>query len=227
MGNSFTVPNFAIQPPAGAEGDASTPTMATCPMDFVLDPTSQDCRILCGSGYSYLGGKCQSDADPTVSYTPPTMPLRDQSRLGDVRGAHALLVSNANVRVENNTARQTLLNQRRAEIAGATVSNTTLSNMGSLIQSQQAQFNQSARLIQNTRNALRERRPPVQPDSEIVLEQSKLQKIFAADALFIQITLFLVFLCVVSYLVLPLNMANYVSLAILTVAMIYRFFFVK
>lgn len=45
--------------------------------------------------------------------------------------------------------------------------------------------------------------------------------------MFIQIVLVLVFACAVSYLVLPMETANYVSLAILSVALIYRFFLMK
>ncbi len=98
-----------------------------------------------------------------------------------------------------------------------------------MIQNQQQQFNQSTRLLQATNEALKKRRGPVQPDmsSELAMEQSRIRQLIERNALFIQIVLFLVFLCAVSYLILPLNLANYASLAILSVALIYRIFFVE
>lgn len=81
--------------------------------------------------------------------------------------------------------------------------------------------------MRDTTSSLRIRRPPVQPETEIPKEQRRIQEIIQKNSLFIQIVLVLVFACAVSYLVLPMETANYVSLAILSVALIYRFFFIK
>lgn len=98
-----------------------------------------------------------------------------------------------------------------------------------MIENQQQQFNQSTRLLQATNEALKKRRGPVQPDtnSEIAKEQSRIRQLIERNALFIQIVLFLIFLCAIAYLVLPLNIANYTALAILSIALIYRIFFVE
>ena len=98
-----------------------------------------------------------------------------------------------------------------------------------MIENQQQQFNQSTRLLQATNDVLKKRRGPVQPDtnSEIAKEQSRIRQLIERNALFIQIVLFLVFLCAIAYLVLPLNVANYTALAILSIALIYRIFFVE
>ncbi len=98
-----------------------------------------------------------------------------------------------------------------------------------MIVNQQQQFNQSTRLLQETNDRLKKRRGPVQPDmnSDLAKEQSRIRHLIERNALFIQIVLFLVFLCAIAYLVLPLNTANYTAVAILSIALIYRIFFVE
>lgn len=99
--------------------------------------------------------------------------------------------------------------------------------VASLVESQNTQFNQSTRLIQDTSRSFGKRRPPVQPDSEVAKEQRAIQRIVQKNALFIQIVLFLVLLCAVAYLILPQGTANIAALLILGVAVIYRIFFVQ
>jgi hypothetical protein len=103
----------------------------------------------------------------------------------------------------------------------------TLAAGATMIQNQQRQFNESTRLLRSTNEQLKKRRVPVQPSGEVAEEQSRIRQIVAKNALFIQVVLFLVFLCVLAYLMLPLNIANYTALAILSVAVIYRIFFVE
>ncbi len=115
---------------------------------------------------------------------------------------------------------------RQAEVESARGVSAAAASANSLVETQQSQFNQSSRLIQETKNKLQLKRPPVQPSSEISKEQQKIRSIIQTNALFIQIVLFLVLLCAISYLVFPQNVANIVSLIILGSAMIYRIFFV-
>ena len=108
-----------------------------------------------------------------------------------------------------------------------TQTNSAIQNLNTLVRNQEQKFNESTRLLRSTNEELKKRRGPVQPSGELALEQSKIQKIIAKNALFIQIVLFLVFLCIVAYLLLPLDTANYTALAILSIAVIYRIFFVE
>ena len=117
--------------------------------------------------------------------------------------------------------------QTNEELRTAAEGVTTAVAAGSLIDSQNAQFNQSTRLVRDTRDNIRTKRGPVQPSSEIAKEQSEIQRIVQQNALFIQIVLFLVLLCAIAYLVLPQGVANIAALAILGSAMIYRIFFVQ
>jgi hypothetical protein len=100
-------------------------------------------------------------------------------------------------------------------------------SVGSLVDSQNTQFHQSTRAIKQVRDSMGKRRPPVQPESDIAKEQQSIQKIVQKNALFIQVVLFLVLLCAISYLLFPLEMANVVSLFVLGSAVIYRIFFVQ
>jgi hypothetical protein len=102
-----------------------------------------------------------------------------------------------------------------------------IDKLNTLIRNQERKFNESTRLLRDTNERLKKRRRSVQPSGELAKEQSRIRQIIAKDALFIQIVLFLVFLCIVAYLLLPLNVANYAALAILSVAVIYRIFFVQ
>jgi hypothetical protein len=108
-------------------------------------------------------------------------------------------------------------------------SNPALTASRNAIEQQEMKFNQSSRLLRETNEALKKRRGPVQPDpnSELAKEQSRIRQLIDRNALFIQIVLFLVFLCAVAYLVLPLSTANYTALVILSIAVIYRIFFVE
>jgi len=135
--------------------------------------------------------------------------------------------SRANTQVDN--VRLTRANQeaRRSEVTGAAAAAGSLAAGATLMDNQRRQFNDSARIIQNAKDSLRIRRPPVQPETEIPKEQRRIQQIIQKNALFIQIVLVLVLVCAVSYFVLPTETANYVSLAVLSVALIYRFFLMK
>lgn len=119
---------------------------------------------------------------------------------------------------------------RRSEARGAANTGQVFQQLDTEIgnlRTKQEKVNQSSRLIEQTTEKLKARRPPVQPVSEIAEEQQRIQRIVQKNALFIQIVLFLVVLCGVAYLLLPLQTANYAALAILGVAVIYRIFFVK
>lgn len=119
---------------------------------------------------------------------------------------------------------------RQSEARGAANTGEVFQKVESSIREVQRnrdQIHQSSRLIESTTQKLKARRPPVQPTSEIAEEQQRIQRIVQKNALFIQIVLFLVVLCGVAYLLLPLETANYAALAILGVAVIYRIFFVK
>jgi hypothetical protein len=104
---------------------------------------------------------------------------------------------------------------------------SSITGLYSLVESQNALFNQSSRLLENAQKKIRGGRPPVQPNSEITEERNKIQRIIQKNAMFIQVVLFLVLLCAISYLVLPPNAANVAALIILGSAVIYRIFFVQ
>lgn len=109
-----------------------------------------------------------------------------------------------------------------------TQTNSIIQNLNTLVRNQEQKFNQSTRLLRDTNEEMKRRqRGPVQPSGELAKEQSRIRQLVAKNALFIQVVLFLVFLCSVAYLMLPLETANYTALAILSVAVIYRIFFVE
>lgn len=108
-----------------------------------------------------------------------------------------------------------------------TQTNSAIQNLNTLIRNQEQKFNESTRLLRSTNEDLKKRRGPVQPSGELAKEQTKIRQIVAKNALFIQVVLFLVLLCAVAYLMLPLETANYTALAILSIAVIYRIFFVE
>ncbi len=117
---------------------------------------------------------------------------------------------------------------RRFDVQSHSAAAGTLAAGATMIDNQQRQFNESTRLLRQANETMKKRRrPPVQPSGELAKEQSRIRQIVAKDALFIQVVLFLVFLCAVAYLMLPLETANYTALAILSVAVIYRIFFVQ
>jgi hypothetical protein len=125
------------------------------------------------------------------------------------------------------TTTTTNTESRQFDIETHTRAAATLATGATMLDNQQRQFNESTRLLRATNEQLKKRRKPVQPSGELAEEQSRIRNIISKNALFIQIVLFLVFLCAVAYLMLPLETANYASLAILSIAVIYRIFFVQ
>ena len=115
---------------------------------------------------------------------------------------------------------------RRFDVQSHAASAGAIGSAATMIDNQQRQFNESSRLLRRANELLKKRREPVQPTGDLAKEQSRIRQIVEKNALFIQVVLFLVFLCAVAYLLLPLETANYASLAILSVALIYRIFFV-
>jgi hypothetical protein len=233
MGNLFTVPAITVGPVNQPSPTPTTPTpppqiqIVPCPSDFVSD--GNQCRVACANGFTYSATNmlCRSNTESTVTYMPGRARAGNDSEINTARSISSTAASRANVQVEN--LRLTRANQegRRSEVTGASAAAGSLTAGAALMNGQQQQFNRSARLVRDTTNSLRIRRPPVQPETEIPKEQRRIQEIVQKNAMFIQIVLVLVFACAVSYLVLPMETANYVSLAILSVALIYRFFLMK
>ncbi len=233
MGNLFTVPAINI----GPINQPSTPTptaapapvqIVQCPSDFVTTEANR-CRVACVTGFTYSATsmRCQSDVESTVAYMPRIARADNREEINTARSMSATDASRANTQVDN--VRLTRANQaaRQSEVTGAAAAAGSLAAGATLMDNQRRQFNDSARIIQNAKNSLRIRRPPVQPETEIPKEQRRIQQIIQKNALFIQIVLVLVLVCAVSYFVLPMETANYVSLAVLSVALIYRFFLMK
>jgi hypothetical protein len=104
---------------------------------------------------------------------------------------------------------------------------SNIDKLNTMIRNQEQKFNESTRILRATNTELKKKRGAVQPSGELAKEQTRIRQIVEKNALFIQVVLFLVFLCAVAYLMLPLETANYTALVILSVAVIYRIFFVQ
>ena len=237
MGNLLTLPNVTVGPtnqpatPPATPAAPSVPTVRvlTCPSGFASSAgTPGYCYIQCATGYTPAGETmCQHNTETSIRYIRSGANPGNLSQEQSAREVNTSRPQEANARVDTLRARREAQAARTAEKQGALNAVGPATDAKALVQSQQAQFNQSARLVQDTTNRLRARRPPVQPDSEIAMEQQKIQRIVQKNAMFIQIVLFLVVLCSVAYMLMPLQTANYTALAILSVAVLYRIFFVK
>jgi hypothetical protein len=104
---------------------------------------------------------------------------------------------------------------------------SNIDKLNTMIRNQEQKFNESTRILRATNTELKKKRGAIQPRGELAMEQTRISQIFEKNALFIQVVLFLVFLCAVAYLMLPSETANYTALVILSVAVIYRIFFVQ
>jgi hypothetical protein len=230
MGNLVTIPAINVGPinqPSSTPATTQSIQLVTCPFDFTRDAQGM-CRMNCVTGYTYNStGRCQNNRQPTVTYVPGRARPGNPSEINTAISLSSEGATRANAQAENLRLIQANQEARRSEVAGASVAAGSLAAGRTLMTNQERRFNDSARLVRNSTSSLRIRRPPVQPETEIPKEQRRIQEIVQKNALFIQIVLVLVFACAVSYLVLPMETANYVSLAILSVALIYRFFFIK
>ena len=234
MGNLLTLPNVTVGPtnqPASPPATTAAPVVRvlTCPSGFASAAgTSGYCYVQCAAGYTPVGETmCQHNTETSIRYIRSGTNPGNVSQEQSAREVNTSRLREANARVDTLRAQREAQAARTAEKQGALNAVGPATEAKALVQSQQAQFNRSARLVQDTTDRLRARRPPVQPDSEIAMEQQRIQKIIQKNALFIQIVLLLVVLCAVAYMILPLQTANYAALAILSVAVLYRIFFVK
>lgn len=230
MGNLLTVPAINIGPlnNPGAPAPTTPPVqILTCPFDFTRDAQGM-CRMNCATGYTYNSqGRCQHNTESTVTYIPGRARPGSQTEINTAISLSSEGATRGNAQAENLRLNRANQASRRAEVTGASAAAGSLAAGAALMNNQNRQFNDSARIVRNAKNSLRIRRPPVQPETEIPKEQRRIQEIVQKNALFIQIVLVLVLVCAVSYFVLPMETANYVSLAVLSVALIYRFFFIK
>jgi hypothetical protein len=210
----------------------------SCPFDFVL--TDQGvCRQNCATGYTYTMSPtgfefCRHNIEPRVRYVPGKGRLGNVAELNEASMNSLVRLRFANAEFENIRLRRELEQQQRevkrsqwAAVGDASAAAGSLAAGATLMNNQRTQFNRSARLVEDTANSLRIRRPPVQPDTEIPKEQRRIQLIVQKNALFIQVVLVLIFASAVAYMIMPMETANYVALAILSVGLIYRIFFVE
>jgi hypothetical protein len=257
MGNVIVRPpgeSPTTDPAAAPSVEIPVPEIITCPTNFSAAASNPNfCLANCPPGFtptSTTGAfqihRCVSDVQQNVSYIRPGIDINAlagaqtnveqlnlaraqeataRMRAMEAEGQNSSLVEQA--RQSAAAAARAAEEQRVREVQGATSGAETASAAESVISAQHSQFNQSSRLIQETKNKLQLKRPPVQPSSEISEEQQKIRSIIQTNALFIQIVLFLILLCAISYLVLPQEIANIASLIILGSAMIYRIFFVQ
>jgi hypothetical protein len=234
MGNFLTLPNVTVGPANQPATPPATPAVPeirvlTCPSGFASSAgTPGYCYVQCAAGYTPVGETmCQHNTETSIRYIRSGTTPGNVSQEQSAREVNTSRLREANARVDTLRAQREAEAARMAEKQGALNAVGPATEAKALVQSQQAQFNQSARLVQDTTDRLRVRRPPVQPDSEIAMEQQRIQNIIQKNALFIQVVLLLVVLCAVAYMLLPLQTANYAALAILSVAVLYRIFFVK
>lgn len=83
---------------------------------------------------------------------------------------------------------------------------------------------QVAKDIRETEQALKPLRAKVAPAEDLELERRKIAEDARKPLIFIQLALFIVFLCLVSYVVLPQNWANGISFLLLCVGVAGGFF---
>lgn len=225
MGNINALPAISVgQVPPGAQ---PTIQVRTCPSGFSTSPSGY-CYIQCASGYRPVGeSTCQSNTDASVRYIRSGANPGNMGQEQSAREVNMARVQEANTRLENLRVQREMQAARNAEKQANLSTVASATQAKGLVESQQTQFNRSARLVQETNNRLRVKRPPVQPDSEIAKEQRNIQNIVQKNALFIQVVMVLVVMCAVAYMLLPLNTANYTALLILSVAVLYRIFFVE
>lgn len=73
-------------------------------------------------------------------------------------------------------------------------------------------------VLKDVQQSLKPMRPPTAPASDIEIEKKAVIKSTQHDFLFIQIALFIVFLCLLNYLFVPLAYSHYIAFLLLCVA---------
>ena len=94
------------------------------------------------------------------------------------------------------------------------------------IQSELAVF-RSGEAIRNVSDSLKPMRPPTAPDSDIERERVAILTLVRKNMLLIQISLFVVFLCLLTYLLVPTTYAHNVVFLLLSVNIAIGFFLWK
>ena len=82
----------------------------------------------------------------------------------------------------------------------------------------------NANTIEEVINSLKPFRPPTAPASDLEKERKEITLLSTRNLYFIQIALFLVVLAMLSYFVLPLDTANLIAFALLSVGIAMGFF---
>lgn len=97
----------------------------------------------------------------------------------------------------------------------------------SKIESDYAAFSEQRRVadeIEKTKESLKPLRPPTAPASDMEKERKEITDIAKRNLFFIQVALFLVVLAMLGYIVFPLDSANLIAFALLSVGVAMGFF---
>jgi len=97
----------------------------------------------------------------------------------------------------------------------------------SKIQSDYAAFSEQRKVadeIEKTKESLKPLRPPTAPASDMEKERREITEIAKRNLFFIQVALFLVVLAMLGYIVFPLDSANLIAFALLSVGVAMGFF---
>lgn len=179
-----------------------------CPQGFILDGGS--CRLQCPVDFTYANGKCVHDKFSDKSFVVNKLP-----EVGAPAGAY-----------EEESKR--LREDYDKIIAEIKAEELRVQNVQEYdrIQSEYAAYTEGADALKETVDIVKPMRPPTAPAVDIAKERKAILS-SSTDLLFIQVSLFLIILSLLTYLFVPTSYAHLVVFLLLCVGVGLGFFLLR
>ena len=202
----------------------------SCPAGFAPGGMFS-CHVKCPDAFKYVnegpeeGEKCVYKANNSYSIRlTPTMMLQP--------GEEATEQHTAELERFNEEAAEVIkrVNSDNSEITSANRQHGEQVQQFSKIQGDYASFSSVGEVVKELKEveqSLKPMRPPTAPSSDIEIERKAILDINARKLLMIQVALATIVLCLLSYLILPVEYAHMVSFLLLSVGVAVGFFLRK
>ena len=201
--------------------------MTTCPNDF--ETSGGVCYAKCPSTFKYIeedgAGKCVYKTNNSLFVTLTPVPkyaigTPEPAAFTYARTQLATDLSDVYEAVATDTDSMNRLNIQAQTAMGHSVTRKGLEGQYAAFQSVQKERKELKEVV----DTLKPMRPPTAPKSDIAKERAAILDIVTQNILLLQIALFAVFLCLLSYIVLPASYAHGLSFLVLCIGVAVGFF---
>lgn len=190
--------------------------MGTCPPDFERG-LQDSCHVKCPADFKYVhdqsSERCVYATDNSYSISLTPLPLSDKADPSQYENERSRVTEQLQPLMD-------VINTQKKMVSDVRDKNKELAGRYGKIQSDYATYSplsDAVRNIKTVSDSLKPFRPPTAPSSDIEIERKAILAASAKHILLLQVALFVVFLSLIVYLVVPIKYAHSAVFLILCV----------